>query len=401
MKKWITKNHISELQDMESSFEENEDTPKREIASITNVNSDDLATRYKHIEEFFLFESSKAKDNGIIDMEFSCANCVNVKKVLKTSTQAPMSNLRAHLRKIHPDLMGRFDSLLRSTPRKARQKNRTVVESLEEEEDFNIENDNQQAQSENNEYAIRYSHIDNFFKFRVSKPREDGIVDLKFRCVKCLPLKKVLKTSSQAPMSNLRVHLRKIHPDTMAEFDELVKTLPKRPRKPKAPTEFSFNRDKSKKIIDVNKPYKVRKNHTCEVCGKCFRQKSYLESHKRGVHEGIKEHVCHYCGTGFAWKLSLQDHIQRIHEHSGKFICAYCDFRTIAQMKLDIHVNEVHTKAIKYPCPDCNFFCYRKGGLAAHIKTVHLKLKPHKCSVCPEAYVRRKELEKHKAMTGH
>ena len=112
------------------------------------------------------------------------------------------------------------------------------------------------------------------------------IVDLKFRCVKCLPLKKVLKTSSQAPMSNLRVHLRKIHPDTMAEFDELVKTLPKRPRKPKAPTEFSFNRDKSKKIIDVNKPYKVRKNHTCEVCGKCFRQKSYLESHKRGVHEG-------------------------------------------------------------------------------------------------------------------
>ena len=98
----------------ESTFEENEDTPKIDIASITNVNSDDLATRYKHIEEFFLFESSKAKDNGIIDMEFSCANCVNVKKVLKTSTQAPMSNLRAHLRKIHPDLMGRFDSLLRS-----------------------------------------------------------------------------------------------------------------------------------------------------------------------------------------------------------------------------------------------------------------------------------------------
>ena len=71
-------------------------------------------------------------------------------------------------------------------------------------------------------------------------------MDLKFRCVKCLPLRKVLKTSSQAPMSNLRVHLRKIHPDTMAEFDELVKTLPKRPRKPKAPTEFSFNKDKSR-----------------------------------------------------------------------------------------------------------------------------------------------------------
>ena len=55
--------------------------------------------------------------------------------------------------------------ILRSTPRKARQKNRTVVESLgEEEEDFNIENDNQQAQSENNEYAIRYRcEISGFF----------------------------------------------------------------------------------------------------------------------------------------------------------------------------------------------------------------------------------------------
>ena len=84
------------------------------------------------------------------------------------------SLLRENLREMRDNFFSQ-NPILRSTPRKARQKNRTVVESLEEEEDFNIENDNQQAQSENNEYAIRYSHIDNFFKFRVSKPREDGI----------------------------------------------------------------------------------------------------------------------------------------------------------------------------------------------------------------------------------
>ena len=144
--------------------------------------------------------------------------------------------------------------------------------------------------AENSEYATRYRHIEDFFKFRVSKSRDDGIVDLKFSCIKCLPLKKILRTSSQAPMSNLRVHLRKIHPNLIAEFDELVKSLPKRPRKPKMPSEFNTKvLDKTKKI-NVTKPYKVRKNHTCEVCGKCFRQKSYLESHKRGVHEGIESY---------------------------------------------------------------------------------------------------------------
>ena len=142
--------------------------------------------------------------------------------------------------------------------------------------------------AENNEYALRYRHIEDFFKFKISKSREDGIVDLKFSCAKCLPLKKVLRTSSQAPMSNLRVHLRKIHPETMPEFDELVKTMPKRPRKPKVPSEFNFERDKTKTKIFVTKPHKMKKNQTCELCGKSFRQKSYLESHKRGVHEGIK-----------------------------------------------------------------------------------------------------------------
>ena len=47
-------------------------------------------------------------------------------------------------------------------------------------------------------------------------------------------------------MSNLRVHLRKIHPDAMPEFDELVKSLPKRPRKPKIPSELNLYKDKNK-----------------------------------------------------------------------------------------------------------------------------------------------------------
>jgi len=151
----------------------------------------------------------------------------------------------------------------------------------------------------------------------------------------------------------------------------------------------------------LKKDHRVGEMYTCDICGKCFKRKISVDSHIKVEHEGIKDHVCHLCGTGFARAQGLKFHIQRVHEHSGRYACEYCDFKTVAQMKLDIHVNEVHTKSIKYPCRDCNFFCYRKGGLLAHVKTVHLKLKPHECPTCPEAYVRRKELEKHRSIAGH
>ena len=153
--------------------------------------------------------------------------------------------------------------------------------------------------------------------------------------------------------------------------------------------------------LHLKKDHKEVEMYTCHICGKSFKRKISVESHIKVEHEGIKDHVCHLCGTGFARAQGLKFHIQRVHEHSGRYACEYCDFKTVAQMKLDIHVNEVHTKSIKFACDQCNFFCYRKGGLLAHVKTVHLKLKPHECPGCPEAFVRRKELEKHRVTAGH
>ena len=79
--------------------------------------------------------------------------------------------------------------------------------------------------SSNNDFAKKYAHIEDFFKFQSSKVRENGIFDMEFSCVKCLPAVKVLKTTTQAPMSNLRAHLRKIHSDLMDQFDEHTRTL--------------------------------------------------------------------------------------------------------------------------------------------------------------------------------
>ena len=153
--------------------------------------------------------------------------------------------------------------------------------------------------------------------------------------------------------------------------------------------------------------YHLRKDHLkiqnfiCDHCGKCFKQKVGHDWHVKSVHDKVKDHVCHLCGLGFTRKQSLQYHISRIHKDSGKHFCDRCPFKTTSKRDLEIHINEVHTKAIKFACDHCNFFCYRKGGLAAHVKNVHLKLKPHRCESCGHAFVRRKELEKHKEMSNH
>ena len=147
--------------------------------------------------------------------------------------------------------------------------------------------------------------------------------------------------------------------------------------------------------------HKILEIHTCDRCGKCLKKKVSLLSHIKVDHDNIKDHVCHLCGRGFARQQGLQFHIKRVHENTGKHFCDRCPFKAITRPELDIHINEVHTKAIKFHCDQCNFFCYRKGGLAAHVKNVHLKLRPHRCDACGQAFVRRKELEKHKDWANH
>ena len=180
-----------------------------------HLNSDGLAIRYKHIEEFFIYESSETKENGITDMKFSCVNCAqhgHGKKVLKTSSQAPTSNLKKHLSLKHTNSMSRFLAILESTPRKSRQKNQTKVKDEVVFEESTIDFD----------FAGKYAHIEEFFKFQSSKDRKNGFFDMEFSCTKCLPVGKVIKTSTQAPMSNLKAHLRKVHADFICHFDEII-----------------------------------------------------------------------------------------------------------------------------------------------------------------------------------
>ena len=94
-------------------------------------------------------------------------------------------------------------------------------------------------------FEEKFSHIKNFFKYEGKKEREDGLYQLTFSCVKCLPIKKSLKTLSSVPLSNLRTHLKSAHPKLKSDFENLTNSSP-RPCKRPAKEEVENTPKKSK-----------------------------------------------------------------------------------------------------------------------------------------------------------
>lgn len=321
---------VEETCDMKNSnnekmgYEETVDS-KQTTNSGFIVSTIDFASKYAHLEDFFKFESSKGRENGIFDMVFSCVKCLPVVKVLKTTTQAPMSNLRAHLRKIHLDLMDEFDEKTRTSSKRSKKsfKNRIdkrfnqTNENLFEDQDENfglsdnpwsvtsiydfsyfvcpecdskwhfkqdfvdhalsthpnsidplhheitdgslndidfpnitsltvdvdikVEDDSEylndfplgdndidfdeefKNKSDEEIFLAKYKPLENIFKFKTSHSRGNGLFHLTFSCAKCEPEEKLLKTTTPSPLSNLRAHLKKLHPNVIPDFDDLVR----------------------------------------------------------------------------------------------------------------------------------------------------------------------------------
>ena len=130
----IAANDIENCNSINETFEEeNNDSNDPGENNLSNSNSlpnNDFSAKYAHLEEFFKFESSKLRQNGIHDMEFSCMKCLPVIKVLKTTTQAPMSNLRAHLKKLHSDLMCQFEEVTKTSHKRTKRTNKVVLLSV-------------------------------------------------------------------------------------------------------------------------------------------------------------------------------------------------------------------------------------------------------------------------------
>ena len=104
-------------------------------------------------------------------------------------------------------------------------------------------------------FEEKFSHIKSFFKYEGKKEREDGLYQLTFSCVKCLPIKKSLKTLSSVPLSNLRTHLKSAHPKLKPDFENLTNFSPRSSGKRPAKVEVESTPKKSK--LDFFAPKKI------------------------------------------------------------------------------------------------------------------------------------------------
>ncbi|KAK4872393.1 hypothetical protein RN001_014422 [Aquatica leii] len=119
--------------------------------------------------------------------------------------------------------------------------------------------------------------------------------------------------------------------------------------------------------------------YVCEKCGVQFRQKAFLNYHKKNNCGSGPIYECHVCGKGFHSIHTRRSHL-RIHDPKKKFLCKYCgkSFRWKGQLK--VHERS-HTGEKPFKCLYCpKAFGYRES-LITH-SSLHTGIKPHLCQAC-------------------
>ena len=136
----------------------------------------------------------------------------------------------------------------------------------------------------------------------------------------------------------------------------------------------------------------------CEVCGSVLRDKYYLSSHMKQVHEKTRSVVCHICARVLSTKGRLNEHLAAVHGiGEKKYQCDICQERFAAKQMLNEHFEKVHDTDNVYQCSYCPKTFQVKGYLRTHVKNIHGNHKPNKCDVCDAAFLTKRDLLKHKS----
>ncbi|KAK9882644.1 hypothetical protein WA026_022513 [Henosepilachna vigintioctopunctata] len=122
----------------------------------------------------------------------------------------------------------------------------------------------------------------------------------------------------------------------------------------------------SKKYLEIHMNIHTRKiTYNCDVCKKTFSHHNYLKIHMR-IHSGEKPHCCHTCGKTFTQRAHLDGHMR------------------------------THTGARPYNCNYCNKSFALKGNLMVHLR-IHTGQRPHHCSICNKEFFNLSNKKKHES----
>ena len=142
---------------------------------------------------------------------------------------------------------------------------------------------------------------------------------------------------------------------------------------------------------------KQDKRFSCDQCDYRTMTKQTLETHKNGVHLGLRPFKCKACGQGFTQNAHMNSHYQRVHLGLKPYKCKYCDKSVSSNQEMKLHLAAIHDDpegAKKLKCDKCDFSTLSSKSLKNH-SFQHGKPKPHKCEHCEKAYVKKAELNIH------
>lgn len=135
------------------------------------------------------------------------------------------------------------------------------------------------------------------------------------------------------------------------------------------------------------------RKYQCEICSKLFRTSSNLHAHRK-THSEERNFPCTLCSRAFRTAQELRNHSET-HSTVKSYVCQLCDNKAFhKQSYLNSHVKTVHIGVKRHPCQDCGKIFSNSSNLIAH-RRVHTGDRPYSCKECDAKFTQSPALLRH------